>query len=247
MFADSCIKCALNTSVECRVGWKNTTSIPQETAPSINKLERCLGNRRNCCTRFQLVLRLHVLMLFISLWRLALMPYTTVIWQTTCTGQGCTPLASPPSVTHPHWRLLLESLCPLTHSAASETDELAPHSQPKAQELFETLVKGVQDRPWYMISPNVSIQHAYHLSTALYSLAHFLLMMCGPGASGQTSASVPARACLSSPSQGAHQLQQSVLHVHAFHKRFHQRHSSAVASCLHIDVHPAPPCGGKVA
>eukprot|EP00775_Hariotina_reticulata_P005141 gene5141-5381_t len=79
------------------------------------------------------------------------------------------PPATPPEGTLSHWRLLLEALCPLTHSAASETDELAPHSQPKAQELFKTLVKGVQDRPWYMISPNGTFRQLWDLLMFVFS------------------------------------------------------------------------------
>jgi len=132
-------------------------SFHQQDAPSIDKLERCLGKQKKL---------LHTLSNRPSSPRSdAIHQLLEVGFDTLQTshladhlhGSGVTRVSSAPSGTNPHWRQLLESLCPLTHSSASEADELAPHSQPKAQELFQTLVKGVQGRPWYMISPNVSM------------------------------------------------------------------------------------------
>lgn len=66
--------------------------------------------------------------------------------------------ASASSTTRRNQLLLLQqALFPLTHSprsdAASTEHDLRPHAEPKAKQLYETLVKKIQHRPWYMLAP----------------------------------------------------------------------------------------------
>lgn len=63
-----------------------------------------------------------------------------------------------PSRTRHQLLLLQHALFPLTRScqqgdAALRDDDLRPHAPPKAKQLYDTLVTGVRQCPWYMLNP----------------------------------------------------------------------------------------------